>query len=303
MKSRFLFVVLSFFIFSLAFSQQRYERVRQYPLNNNDTKKFAKKSGVQSLKVFNYNCKDGKAEEKGFTEVEMSFDKKGNIIRWKRFDRSGKMTDDVKYNYDYKGNLEAAHVVANDTSLLLLSNEYYPKGSIQKQSIYNLDGTVAISFFDAQGNITEKGDYNVDGTIIKKLTYKTDPKSGAILDGSDKNTKAKETYKYNPKTGLLQSLLLIDENQNKTTINYEYNATGDCIGETHIDKAKKVIKTVKSKFDNMGNVTENEVNDIAANKYFKITAKYDEASLIVEEISYDKTGVQLEIRKVVYEFY
>ena len=194
-------------------------------------------------------------------------------------------------------------MIANDTSLLLLSNEYYPKGSLQKQSIYNLDGTVSVSFFDVNGNITEKGEYNVDGTIIRKLAYKTDPKSGAMLEGYDKNTKYKETYKYDPRTGLPSQLIIIDGEGNKTTINYEFDKVGDCVGETHIDKNKKVIKTVKTKYDEMGNVTENEVNEIAAGKFFKISAKYDEASLIIEEISYDNAGVQIEVRKVVYEFY
>ena len=207
------------------------------------------------LKVFNYDCKNGKIDEKSKALIEScTFDKNGNVI-----------THSSVSGTAYLNNI---HENKSQNEVPLDRKVTYK---------YNLNGIKIEEIEEDVSKITHISKYNNQGKLISHEIYE----NGKLT--------ARSTQKYNNKENKVfgesyRDNILIEKSLG------EYNNKGELISKEHYDKDGKLIKKFTRKYNDKGNKIFIEQRYNGSKLNIHSFSEYDyKGNAIFGEI-YDKDG-------------
>lgn len=318
MKTIFAYLILSFGLFSLTFSQTLDEKDRE----------MFKKHHVKSRSKWDYNFKGDKPSLEGKFSAESFYDKEGRVLKSFAFNLKGDTTNFDMYAYDARGNRvlyerkslhgeykkesEYNHVnnvieevgydggetfqtiFRYDSENRVLDITYLISKNVDEKRVYTYSGnkaTVEILKLGKHLTATMELLFNDQGNVLEEKWVDL---NGAVLE--------KKVLTYNSRGDVTR------EEKYKSgnffyRINYEYDAKGELLNISEESKSKKKFVKKKFAYDDLGRIIEYQWKRRPDDEYNIKRFKYSDAGVCSEEHTYyPRTDYKL-LTKYEYKYY
>ena len=204
---------------------------------------------VRSLKTT--LCCVGKVEESSTTIIieeysyEMEFNKQGNVVAYREFDKNGNLCTSFEYEYHTKSDCVEMRELKNGELRCTTEWKYNSEGVCVEEKLYGLDTDMdrvfwSVSRYDSEGKIVEIVFYDEDNWPDSRQIYHYDSEGRReemlVYDENDQ-LEYRTTYSYDSEGRLVEEMLVYDENDQlayRTT--YSYDSEGRLVEESIFDK-------------------------------------------------------------------
>lgn len=300
------------------------------PLDEAKTRERILQNKIYKITQWSYKYDGDKPAAKGNISVVTTYDKEGNQVEVVNYN-SGKISTIQKYAYDIKGNKSEytnfdANKKVNTYSQTFLYND---KGNVVRENGFDglspyhvdheydsLNRPIDICKYDSNKLVEEQWLYTYQDsttliTILKKnkLTNKQrivyNPKGQKIeevrLDPNDKEIR-KTTYAYTPNGRVEKRLEYISGNL-RYTHNYVYDDENKLVEVIQIDPNGKHFSYSTYKYDQKGNLLQEQWSENKGIEYSKKDSTYDPQSILRKVDSYYAPYEYQIMYQYTYEFY
>lgn len=215
--------------------------------DKNEYQNYFVETAVESEKLEDGARKDTVKDMDGNILRENTYDKKGNIIGYKKYLQSnGELTKELNYKNGYKTD-EAKYEYREDGSIMYSKEEKYSKGKIKSRTMTNYYENGQPSYISKEKFTKNKKvsssvykKYNQDGVLTSKTTKQTnkDGVSGTYewLIYNDSGVLTKSTESVTKKDGSTKNTdKKYDTDGNITYAKYEYKDKNGNVTKTKID--------------------------------------------------------------------
>jgi len=250
------------------------------------------------------------------------FDDNKNLIKKVIYSENGEFETFSEYKYDEKNKLiEEIQYLEEDEVGERIKYKYDDSGILIEETLIYSDGASSIKKYNIDGNILTVNVYDESGNLeeeeIKKFND-NDKILEVTIYNEDKEIDQKYTFDYDDKQNMICSTEYGNKGEFVVKKDLEYDEKGNLIKESSYNGKGRLINVLTFEHDENGNMTSQQIgnrhllkmtydeqnrrikeetinlniNLVETMKIFK----YDEESLLIEEISYDM-GRQFTIEK------
>ena len=221
---------------------------------------------VRSLKTT--LCCVCKVEESSTTIIieeysyEMEFNKQGNVVAYREFDKNGNLCTSFEYEYHTKSDCVEMRELKNGELRCTTEWKYNSEGVCVEEKSYGLDTDMdrvfwSVSRYDSEGKIVEIVFYDEDNWPDSRQIYHYDSEGRReemlVYDENDQLA-YRTTYSYDSEGRLVEEAIFDKDGnlEDKTTQDYDseeetnalrtYNAEGQLESLTHSDSMGEEVK-------------------------------------------------------------
>lgn len=221
---------------------------------------------VRSLKTT--LCCVGKVEEFSTTIIieeysyEMEFNKQGDVVAYREFDKNGNLCTSFEYEYRTKSDCVEMRELKNGELCYTTEWKYNSEGVCVEEKSYGLDTDMdrvfwIVSRYDSEGKIVEIVFYDEDNWPDSRQIYHYDSEGRReemlVYDENDQ-LEYRTTYSYDSEGRLVEEAIFDKDGnlEDKTTQDYDseeetnalrtYNAEGQLESLTHRDSMGEEVK-------------------------------------------------------------
>ena len=230
---------------------------------NNDCSILNLKGNIKFVKEINYGANERFGEidkEERFGLSELLFDRKGNIVEQKSYDKNESLTEKVLKNYNEKGNIIETNTYDSKGQLISkIKYEHNVRGVAIEEKVYDYNGKLLVkrmNTHDDKGNIIESNSFLSDDVLGSKDVF-VYSNSNLIEVRSFKGDGALATiwnFKYDNKNNKVESNFVSEspfsEFNKKIKFSYKYEV---------FDKNGNWIKRIEYEDEIPKSITEREI--------------------------------------------
>lgn len=243
------------------------------------------KAKVKKITAIKYEIVDRKETGKTSKIIEQEFDKNGNLLSVKTFDKEA-LNKLVKLSYD------------NDNNLIE-EIEYDSNGKIAKKTLYNYkEGRIqSYEVVDLQGKVIESVIFKYSEDKKRIISEKL--KEGKYLEYSTQYIYKDDFDKYNP----YEVDIFSEDGNLQQKMENQYDVNQRLLDRLFYDKNGKVTSSLRFSYDKNGNNTKIAYLDNNQNVQYYDEFKFNEKNLCIEIKRY--INPERILTKIVnkYEFY